>query len=332
MDRLQVRLLAGQVPEDWDREVEGIAHAYGARDGRVHAQGPGRVKVELCYGDPLATVIDALAITPRTDLGVIPVGLYEDGSTWFVRLQGSHVLVAGDTGSGKGSVTGSMIRAVCPAVKAGMVQVVACDPKGGMELSPYRALLAEFAYRSFEEMADLLDETVEAMYARAARLEGQTRKHFVTTDEPLVIVLVDELATPATYCPDRKIRERVTQALAVLLTQGRVVGYVVIAALQDPRKETVPFRQLFTTRVALRLNDRAAADMVLGDSARLMGARCDDIPESLPGVAYVGVDGEREPRRVRAAWVSDADIVAMCAEFGSPTVSFEVVDGEAVAS
>jgi S-DNA-T family DNA segregation ATPase FtsK/SpoIIIE len=57
--------------------------------------------------------------------------------------------------------------------------------------------------------------------------------------------------------------------------------------------------------------------MVLGDGAREMGARCDRILESLPGVGFVMVDGEREPRRVRAAYVTDADIEAMCAEYGT---------------
>jgi S-DNA-T family DNA segregation ATPase FtsK/SpoIIIE len=317
MDRLRVRMLPGQTPEDWEGEIEAIAHALGARDGRVRVYGPGRIVAELAYGDPLHTIVDALAISPRTDLGVVPVGLYEDGATWFVHLQGSHILIAGDTGSGKGSVTGSIIRALCAPIQVGLVQVWAIDPKGGMELAPYRPLLARFAWQSFEEMAALLEEAVVAMQARAQRLAGRSRVHAVTTDEPLVVVLVDELATLTAYAPDSKLRNRVHQALAVLLTQGRAVGYVVVAALQDPRKDVVAFRQLFTTRIALRLNDLGAADMVLGDGARDMGARCDLIPEYLPGVGYVKVDGEREPRRVRAAYVTDADIAAMSTDYGT---------------
>jgi DNA segregation ATPase FtsK/SpoIIIE, S-DNA-T family len=40
--------------------------------------------------------------------------------------------------------------------------------------------------------------------------------------------------------------------------------------------------------------------MILGDGTRDQGARCDQIPESNPGVGYVRVDGIREPIRVRA--------------------------------
>ena len=44
--------------------------------------------------------------------------------------------------------------------------------------------------------------------------------------------------------------------------------------------------------------------------ARERGARADQIPESLPGVGYVRLDGVREPARVRASYVTDADIAS----------------------
>ena len=39
------------------------------------------------------------------------------------------------------------------------------------------------------------------------------------------------------YQPDRKLRERALAAIATLTTQGRAVGYCVVGALQDPRKD-----------------------------------------------------------------------------------------------
>jgi len=58
--------------------------------------------------------------------------------------------------------------------------------------------------------------------------------------------------------------------------------------------------------------------MVLGRGARDRGAHCDRIPESLPGVGYVALEGRREPVRVRAAHVTDADLGAMCATYAPP--------------
>jgi S-DNA-T family DNA segregation ATPase FtsK/SpoIIIE len=56
--------------------------------------------------------------------------------------------------------------------------------------------------------------------------------------------------------------------------------------------------------------------MVLGDGAREQGARCDRIPSSLTGVGYVRLDGDREPTRVRAGYVTDQDIAVMAALYG----------------
>jgi S-DNA-T family DNA segregation ATPase FtsK/SpoIIIE len=104
----------------------------------------------------------------------------------------------------------------------------------------------------------------------------------------------------------------------LLLTQGRAVGVVVVAALQDPRREVLTLRNLFPTRVGLRLDGPVEVDMVLGDGAREQGARCDRIPNSLRGVGYVRLDDVREPTRVRAAYVDDDDIAGMAAEYAAP--------------
>jgi S-DNA-T family DNA segregation ATPase FtsK/SpoIIIE len=71
-------------------------------------------------------------------------------------------------------------------------------------------------------------------------------------------VVVDELAALTAYCTDRDAKRRFEAALSLLLSQGRAVGFYVIAALQDPRKEVVAFRDLFTTRIALRASGNRA--------------------------------------------------------------------------
>ena len=314
LDRLHVRLLTGQTPEDWEAQVDGIAHALGARDGRIRVPRPGRVVLELCYADPLTATIPALPIPARTDLRHVSVGRCEDGSLWTLAVEGGHLLVVGETGSGKGSVTGSILRGLCPAIRDGLVEVWAVDPKGGMELAPYEPLFARFAWETEDDMVGLLEEAVAAMQARQRRLRRVTRKHHATVDEPHTVIVIDELAALTAYSPDGK--KRVSQALPMLLSQGRAVGFAVVAAVQDPRQDTIVFRQLFPTRLALRLHDPDMIDRVLRKGARDMGAHCDRIPESMPGTGYVLEDGKREPVRVRAAYVTDQDIAAMCANYG----------------
>ena len=121
------------------------------------------------------------------------------------------------------------------------------------------------------------------------------------------------------YLPDKGLQLRVKAALSLLLSQGRAPGFGVVAALQDPRKEILTFRNLFPTRIALRLAEDAEVDMVLGDGALDAGARCHEIPQSLPGVGYVRLDGVPEPTRVRFAWVTDPDITDLARAVAGPT-------------
>ena len=89
------------------------------------------------------------------------------------------------------------------------------------------------------------------------------------------MVLVDEVAFLTAYQPDRNLKARIMSALATLTTQGRAVGYCVVAALQDPRKDVLTIRNLFPDRIAMRLDEPEQVDMVLGDGARDRGATCE---------------------------------------------------------
>ena len=197
----------------------------------------------------------ALAVPETVDLKAVAVGRQEDGEPWLLRVLGTHLLIAGATGAGKGSVLWSLIRGLGLEIRDGRVAVWAIDPKGGMELAPGRALFARFCGGEFEAMADLLDDAVEVMKDRARRLAGVTRLHEPTVAEPLILVVVDEVATLTAYQTDRELRKRISHALGLLLTQGRAVAVCVVAALQDPRKEVLAFRNLFPAKVGLRLDD-----------------------------------------------------------------------------
>jgi DNA segregation ATPase FtsK/SpoIIIE, S-DNA-T family len=154
------------------------------------------------------------------------------------------------------------------------------------------------------------------MHERAAQFGGITRTFTPSLLFPFLVVLVDEMAFITAYQPDRDLRKRAEAAIATLTSQGRSVGVCVVGALQDPRKDVISLRNLFPTRVALRLDESDQVDMVLGDGARDRGALADEI-SALPvqggGVGYVRLEASPDPVRVRAAYVSDADIREMAA-------------------
>jgi len=323
-DRLLVRLVAGQSPDHFAARTENLAHGLGAVTCRVRAAVPGHVVIELVRRDALAAVIPALPVPGHADPGAAAVGRREDGQPWTIRLHGTHVLVAGSTGAGKASLLWGIIRAILPALADGTATILGADPKG-MELAYGRALFDRFGrYESSpEQITAMLEDAVTGMQNRAAKLAGHRRDHKPAAQHPFVLVVIDEVAFLTAYQPDRKLRERTLAALATLTTQGRAVGHCVVAAVQDPRKDVLTIRNLFPDRIAMRLDEPEQVDMVLGDGTRDRGALADRIsPDPLTGagIAYVRLADDPDPVRVRAAWVSDADITAMCRLYAPPLV------------
>lgn len=354
-DLVRVGMIYGQVPKDFEDAAEALAHVFKAASCRVIVNGPQDLTLVFLRRDVLAAPIPALPSPPSPDLAALPIGHREQytpakrvdavkslvrktfrrpdvvevgtglagRSLWLLRLIGTHILISGATGAGKGSVLWSIIRSLDAAIGSGAVEIWAIDPKGGMELAFGAAMFKRFCYGDDDEKdtdkrksyelayAEFLEDTVAELRRRQARLRGVSRLHVPTPGDPLILIIIDELASLSAYVVDRDAKQRIAKALALILSQGRAVGVLVVGAVQDPRKETVPFRDLFPTRIALRLTEAEQVDLVLGKGARDRGAVCDLIPESTPGVGYVALEGVREPVRVRAGYPNDDDIRTM---------------------
>ncbi|MGH3434076.1 MAG: FtsK/SpoIIIE domain-containing protein, partial [Thermocrispum sp.] len=246
------------------------------------------------------------------DFSAVRVGRRDDGTPWRVSLLGTHILLAGATGAGKGSVLWAVLAALGPAIRGGVVQVVGLDPKGGMELGYgrelFRTLVTMDGPDAEEDAVCFLEELAAEADRRAAMLAGHARVLEPSASLPFLVVVIDELASVTALLADSRRRQRADAALGRLLTKGRAPGMCVIGALQDPRKEVVRWRDLFPTRIALRLVEAGQVDLVLGDGARKRGARCDHISEAAPGVGYVVETGSKAVTRVRAAYLTDEDI------------------------
>ena len=322
-DRLHVRLVSGQSADDFARRAGKLAHAFGALACRIRTAEPGAVVVELVRRDALAAIIPALPVPARADLTAVPVGRHEDGTPWSIRLHGTHVLLAGSTGAGKGvAAVGHHPR---PAARPRRRHRP--DTRRGPEadgtglrpgpVRPVRPLRIRPGGRSpsCSKTPSLACRTGPRNSPGGSATTGPRPEH------PFTVMFVDEVAFLTAYQPDRKLRDRTMAALATLTTQGRAVGYCVVAALQDPRKDVLTIRNLFPDRIAMRLDEPEQADMVLGDGSRDRGATADLIsadPATGAGIAYVRLETDPDPVRVRAAWVSDDDITAMCRQYADP--------------
>ncbi|MET7401178.1 FtsK/SpoIIIE domain-containing protein [Dactylosporangium sp. NPDC005572] len=325
-DELTVRMVTGQIPNDFAKVSERLTHTFAALGCKVTpGNRPDLVRLTMRRTDPLTAHVEPLPVG-APDYAALPIGVREDGGVYELRLHGTQVLVVGATGAGKGSVIWSIVRALAGGVFTGLVQLWAFDPKGGMELGAGERLFARFACTDFKAMADLLELALSEAQGRAARLRGHARQHTPSVTEPLIVIIIDELAALTAYVTDRPTKDRIKAALGLLLTQGRAVGVHVIGCLQDPRKEVLPFRNLFPTRIGLRMAEEPEVDLVLGDGMRDRGALCDRIPMSLPGVGYVVLDGDPTPVRVRFSYNTDTHIAALADTYAFD--SDRVLDGE----
>lgn len=308
-------LPSGLTRGDVGGHLDRIAAAFGAHRATLSGARIDHLELRLYYADPLAEPF-VLAPSDEWDGRAVTMGRTEEGDDWRFRL-GPHTLVAGASGSGKASIVWALLLGLAGAVRSGMVEVWGVDLKGGMELGMGKPLLTRFANDSVHAVI-MLEEAVAQMQARARDLAGMTRQHEASTEAPLVIVLIDELAALTAYEPDRDLQRRANASIATLASQGRAVGFVVIACLQDPRKETLPARGLFTQTVGLRLRDRTETSMVLGDGSVAAGALCHEIPIGAPGTAYVLSDELATPQRVRAGYADDALITHTARAFAAP--------------
>lgn len=221
----------------------------------------------------------------------------------------------------------AIIAGLAPLIRSGLVKIWAIDPRGGMELAFGRPLFDRFAHGNANlpggleaGLAQLLEDAVDVMRRRADRLMGVTRLHTPTVAEPLIVVLVDEIAALTAWINDRAVKRRIDSALSLLLAEGRAVGVVVVGALQDPRKDVIPQRDLFPIHVGLRVNEAEHVRLALGTDAHNRGANCELIPDTLPGVAYVAQDGTPDPIRVRFGWHGDDTIAQLTAPPADPPV------------
>jgi len=258
----------------------------------------------------------------------VPMAKDSDGRVWHMPIMGQHVFIAGRTGGGKNSWTWTLVLLLALAWRAGLVKFVGLDPKR-IELAIGRGFFDYYADTD-EDMVKLLEQCVDDMHDRMSAMQGIARAFTPSQSAPLNVIIVDEMGYLSAMMPDKKLRARADAAITTILTQGRAPGYALVGAVQDPRKETCGYRDMFPLRIAGGLNEAKIVDLVLGDGAHDAGALCEQIPvgKAGAGVAYV-LDAERmmKPRLVRAPWCSDEVIQQVLADMTADAVKDEQLDG-----
>lgn len=308
---LTVRTRTGQTVEHLEKAVPAIRDAAGAHSARSVVIAPGTVRMEFVMREHLAGV-DHASIPAQVELTGVRLGRCENGTPWTLRIAGRHTLTVGCSGAGKGSVFWGLAAGFGPAIKTGLVHLVGIDLKYGIEVSIGASLFTKVATTD-SDTVNTLAALEKLMDTRGAKMAGNSRDHTPTTADPLVVLLIDELAGVTAYMSDPALKKAAGASLSRILTKGRALGIVVAAFLQDPRKEVLPMRGLFTQTIALRLRSREEVAMVLGDGLT-DAAPAHRISPTAQGTGYV-VAEDGAVMRVRADYWTDTQIRATAARY-----------------
>lgn len=228
-----------------------------------------------------------------------------------------HILIAAASGAGKSGVLWAILAGMAPAIRDGLVEVWAIDPKR-IELAPGKALFAQYRAGIDENVLVLLNELITVMDERLDRMSATgLRKHIPTIDEPAIVLAIDEVLVLTAFA-DKELGKEVDRLLRLLMALGRAAAVSVIVLGQDPSKEIMAWRQMATWRIALRMDEQTQTRMVLGDAAIEQGVDCRDISDRTPGVAWVAEEGRTGYTRVRAFEVTNTDITTLATLFATP--------------
>ncbi|OLL74909.1 cell division FtsK/SpoIIIE [Pseudonocardia sp. Ae168_Ps1] len=336
IDTVYVRMVRGQDVAYWQERASVVYEALIAHRVAITRHRPGVVAIVIEWELPFTRTIPAPDI-PETaedvDLGAVEIGDNERGEAFTAPVIGGHRLVAGASGAGKGSVLWSTLRGVGPCIRDGVVRVWMVDLKGGVETEQGAPLFHRYA-TDMAQALDLLTEFRDAMRDWQDDMREQNiRAATPSVATPVELLVIDEMAMLTAY-GDRSSVRTALGLLAEVMTQGRASLFSVHGYLQEPSKDVVDVRELFTQRICLGVTAASHVDMVLGEGARERGALADEIPGDArhAGIGFVIDRGSRLPVRFRAAYVSDDDITELVARCTPPPDADVItIDGRDVA-
>jgi S-DNA-T family DNA segregation ATPase FtsK/SpoIIIE len=270
-----------------DRAAADVEHHLEARQVRFGREGPKRVFVaprRTPRPVEMAALLAARAAFLREKPGRFVVGEAVDGDVVTGDLSdGStcHLLVAGQTGSGKSVLLRGLVTSMCHFHPPAAIRFTLVDPKRvtfGVLAAAIAAHLTGPVIHDAEALLPELDDLVDEMEARYRRFEARGAEDIddynAAADEPLPrrVVVVDEFQD---LLADRATRSAFLDGVKRLGAKARAAGIHLVLATQRPDRNTVPgeIKANLGGKIALRVQAAVNSRIILdqGGAERLLG-------------------------------------------------------------
>ena len=259
----------------------------------------------------------------------VPFGLAETGEQVMLTLRGRHALLAGETGGGKSVALATICAAA--ALDPVTTRLFLLDANE-MQLGRWEPVAERFVGRDLVAANALLTELIAEIDRRNSALRALGREKVeadIAEQFPLILIVVDELADFTVRPDDKKASADFIGLLTNIVARGRASAVQVVAATQTTTVTIVPspLRNNFGIRIAFRVADGTASDVILGSGKASRGADASMIDPADRGVGWLHQDGLM-PIRFRAPYLDGAD-VRMLADRARAMRATPFVDGVA---
>jgi S-DNA-T family DNA segregation ATPase FtsK/SpoIIIE len=242
-----------------------------------------------------------------------PVHLGQDeyGEPVYVNLAERNMLLGGEPGAGKSS---GLNLITAHGALSHDCKLILVDGKQ-VELGLWQACADAFIGPSLADAIEAFEHFQATMNDRYKTLLATGRRKITREDgESIYLIPIDEYAYFSATVGSKPDREKFAGLTRDLVARGRAAGVIIVLATQRPSHQVIDpsMRDLFSYRWAFRCTTDASSDTVLGQGWASEGYTAADIDPLARGVGWL-LSETGIPRRIKAAYLTDADIKYLAA-------------------
>ena len=318
--RYMVKVGDGVRVRNLRNNLEDIAMRLGVSRKSIRIEcSDGLVGIEV-PNESRATVPCRSIVTPadssKMQFGSLEIGMGVDilgNPMKFNLAKAPHMLVAGQTGSGKSVFLNSMICNLLMNNNPMELEMVLIDPKG-TEMQAYSVLPNVEVINNVQDAVKTLASLVEVMEERYGMFTDATAKFgrpvrtlddymetvenyfYGSKDRKRIVVVIDEVAD-LMACD----RQGMETSIARLAAKARAAGIHLVLATQRPSRDVITgtIKANLPTRIAFRLPSQVDSKTILDEiGAESLLGRGDMLFKTTDGVT-----------RLHGCWMSDNDIM-----------------------